>query len=116
MRMLKERAGWKKKPVVMPSKVQFAPDDTFVGLAEQGKDKWRRTTALVGNFGLEALQEWRQAQGGNRQYEFCSVRKRDVLGPDKPLAVQAVYQIVQQMAERVGGQDFPSAPTTRAAP
>ncbi len=89
------------------SVLRWADIDLKNGLLriEHGKDNKRRTAALIGHFALDALEAWKEAQGPNRQYVFCRIRKGEILDADRPLAPQSIYNVVKETAERVLGKD-----------
>ena len=62
-----------------------------------GKGDKFREVPLAGEFALDALRAWKNAQKSayKREFVFCPLRKGNRLGEDKPIAGTDVYRIVK---------------------
>lgn len=71
-----------------------------------GKGDKRRDVAIYGEAALAALDAWKLAQGGSREYVFCAVTKGDNLGPDQPMDASTIYRAVKATEKRAGLDHF----------
>lgn len=67
-----------------------------------GKGDKMRDVAIAGDFAIQALQEWKQACGDDRQYVFCSMAVGDKFGDDKPTDAQTIYRVVKKTEAESG--------------
>jgi integrase len=67
-----------------------------------GKGDKARDVALVGDFGVEALQKWRSAQGDGFEYVFSPTNRGGIAKFDKPLNATVYYKMVKDMAAALG--------------
>jgi integrase len=67
-----------------------------------GKGDHQREVAIVGDFGIEAFQAWRAAQGEGWRYVFVGVNKGGKIGPDQPIDVTSYYKMVKAVAADLG--------------
>lgn len=65
----------------------------------EGKGAKARTSPIAGTLAIEALRAWREAQGANREYVFCRVRRGGNLGDDEPVNPQVVYRTCKATGE-----------------
>lgn len=69
---------------------------------QNGKGDRAREVPLAGEFALDALRTWQLAQGAGREFVFCSLRKGDHLGADRPISGTDVYRVVKATEEACG--------------
>jgi integrase len=86
------------------AQLQWADIDLDEGVIHirHGKGDTARDVALAGDYALEALANWRNAQGESRLYVFCSITKGSKLGDDCPMTAQAVYNVIKATERKTG--------------
>lgn len=67
-----------------------------------GKGDKARDAAICGDFAIDALAAWRVAQGGDRTFVFCGMRRGDNLDKDAPMSGQAIADVFSETSERTG--------------
>lgn len=72
-----------------------------------GKGDKARDVAIIGDYAIDALQEWKDIQHSvdqNRQYVFCGIRNRGngELLDDAPLNTNAIWKLLQQIGKKTG--------------
>lgn len=84
--------------------VQWADIDfeRAVLFVAHGKGDREREATIFGQEAIEALTAWRKAQGGEYAYVFTAVKQGGEVGPDKPITGTALWQVVDQTAQRAG--------------
>jgi integrase len=88
------------------AKVQWSDIDLRAGTVNIiGKRDKEREASIFGEKAINALIEWRKAQGHDREYVFCGVSRHDTIHTeDKPLSGDAVFAIVKA-TEKLAGLD-----------
>jgi len=79
--------------------------ETGLIFVRQGKGDKSRHVAVAGDIALNALAEWKDIAGNERQFVFCSMKKGCKVGDDKPTHSQTVYLVVKT-TERQSGVTF----------
>lgn len=72
-----------------------------IAVIRHGKGDKRREVAIVGDYAINDLKAWNNAQGG-RRYAFCPLDSRGRLQADKPMSSDNCYRIVKQASKLTG--------------
>jgi integrase len=72
-----------------------------------GKGDKAREVPLAGDYALDALKVWQQAQSDGREYVFCPLERGDHLGKDQPISGTDVYRIWMATASAAGVESKP---------
>lgn len=72
----------------------------IVGLVGKGDKK--RDVAIVGEFALDALRDWRMAQPGDYVHVFTPVERNNHMGADRSLTGTDIYRIMKATAAKAG--------------
>lgn len=81
--------------------------DNGILTVQHGKGDKAREAAIVGDYALQAVAAWRDAQttandGSPRQYLFSHINKGGKMDADQPLSADAIWRVVKQTGEVIG--------------
>ena len=81
--------------------------DTGILTVQHGKGDKTREVAIVGDFAVGAIRDWRDVQttandDTQRQYLFSHINKGGNMGADQPLSADAIWRVVKQTGEAIG--------------
>jgi integrase len=98
-------AGLRRSEVASLKWTDFDLDAGIITV-RHGKGDKEREAAIVGNSGIEAVQDWKTAQtaangGIERVYAFSEIRKGGHLQADKPMTADAIWRIVKKTGEMI---------------
>ncbi len=71
-----------------------------------GKGDKARDVAIYGDLAMNALIDWKKAQGSGRKYVFCTINKGDNLGPDRPMTPTSLYRMVKETEKLANIEHF----------